>query len=90
MSTTLPEIIITFSVFAFVIAMPFIVNSNNTGALKALKMDGFSNTSIEGYAFLGCGSDDSYRKSFSGTKNNIVIEGYICGGPFKGYTVRYK
>ena len=90
MSTTLPEVVITFSIFAFVIAMPFIMNSNDTRALKALKMDGFSSTNIEGYTFFGCGSDDYYRKSFKGTKNNIVVDGYVCGGPFKGYTIRYK
>lgn len=53
-----------------------------------LKRDGYVDVKVEGYAWFGCGEDDTFRTKFSGTKNGQYVEGVVCSGFLKGSTVR--
>jgi hypothetical protein len=60
--------------------------------IRILKQDGVKDPKLTGAVLFGCADSDSifFNSSFAGTKNGNPIEGYICGGFFKGYTIRYK
>lgn len=41
------------------------------------------------YFFSGCSDKDFFNNQFSCKKNDRAVEGVVCSGLFKGYTVRY-
>jgi hypothetical protein len=59
-------------------------------ARNALESQGFTDIQIQGYAFFGCGKDDSFHTKFT-AKNaqGRPVEGVVCSGLFKGSTVRF-
>lgn len=63
---------------------------NPTDATRVLKSQGLSNVKIGGYAWFGCSKGDDFASNFTATDaNGKSVEGVVCGGFFKGYTVRY-
>jgi len=56
---------------------------------EVIEQDGVESVEITGYAWTGCGEDDSIKQKFIGIKNNKPVSGVICGGILKAYTVRY-
>lgn len=58
---------------------------------RILKLEGCSNIQDNGanVIFDGCSRGDIYNNQFSCTKNGTSVEGVLCSGIFKGYTVRY-
>jgi len=46
--------------------------------------------SIGGYAFWGCGKEDEFKSKFNAiSPKGEAVSGVVCGGFFKGYTVRF-
>lgn len=64
---------------------------DESGAKRAIEDFGLSDVTLGGMPWFGCGNDDNafYNHSFEArnTKGRPV-KGVVCGGPFKGYTVR--
>jgi len=61
-------------------------------AIRVLQNQGLTNIKItSSFDLFCCGNDDLLKYSFTATgiKGNSV-EGCVCGGYFKGLTVRYK
>jgi hypothetical protein len=59
------------------------------GARRVLEADGVKDVRMIGYQYFRCGKDDSYSTGFAGVKNGLKVEGTVCSGFMKGYTVRY-
>jgi hypothetical protein len=57
---------------------------------RIMKQEGIENPIDKGYAIFGCGNGDNIKTEFSGIKNGVRVDGIICGGFIKGYTIRYK
>lgn len=58
-------------------------------ATRTLEVNGYTNIEITGYALLGCGRDDTYSTGFIATApNGVRVRGVVCGGVFKGDTIR--
>jgi hypothetical protein len=63
---------------------------NPDRAKSALEAQGLTNVQIGGYAFWGCGENDTFRSSFTATgANGQQVSGVVCSAWFKGMTVRY-
>ena len=63
--------------------------SDNNGAIKALKEQGYTNIQITGYKWFGCGSGDNFSTGFEATSaTGIPVNGVVCSGWFKGATIR--
>lgn len=60
--------------------------------IEVLENDGYENIEIKGSAWFGCSDSDSFALSnhFEATKNSNKVEGTLCKGWFKGYTIRIK
>lgn len=58
-------------------------------ATKVLVDSGYKDVQIQGYSFTGCSKDDAYHTEFTakGATGNDV-RGVVCGGWFKGSTIR--
>lgn len=64
---------------------------NPDEAIRILKSQGIKNPVIGSYTFFGCAKDDSFHSTWNGNDvNGNPISGVICGGPLKGYTVRFN
>lgn len=65
--------------------------ANPTTAERILSGQGMTNIEVGGYTFFGCSEDDWFRSTFTALDaNGKRVNGVICGGFFKGYTVRYN
>lgn len=58
-------------------------------ATRALESAGYTKIQLDGYSIFGCGKDDTFHDKFTaiGT-NGKVVHGAVCGGWFKGATIR--
>lgn len=58
-------------------------------ALRALRVQGFTDVVLTGYAWSGCGRDDTFHTGFRAkAANGETVEGVVCSGYWKGSTVR--
>jgi hypothetical protein len=67
--------------------------ANNTQTFNRLmQQENITNATNLGTAWFGCAESDNtmYNVKFKGVKNNTPVSGVICGGPLKGYTIRYN
>lgn len=65
--------------------------SNPSAARRTLEASGFDQIETLGWGPFSCGKDDFFSTKFRARKQGGgVIEGVVCGGPFKGYTVRFE
>ncbi len=55
-----------------------------------LEADGCSETIVGGWTLTGCSDKDAFKNSFSCIKNGKSVNGVVCSGWFKGYTIRYQ
>lgn len=64
--------------------------TNPEGATQVLAASGYSEISITGYEFFGCGEDDLTHTGFTAaSQSGSRVTGVVCGGLFlKGATVR--
>lgn len=59
-------------------------------ARRALEANGLKDVKLQGIALIGCDEKDFFRKKFTATTAaGKQVEGAVCGGFFKGATVRY-
>ncbi len=59
-------------------------------ARRALEGSGITDIQIGGMAILGCGEKDTFRSKFTGKDaRGRPVSGAVCGGLFKGATVRF-
>jgi len=69
------------------------VQNGDDAQIKAIIDEGYTDPSYTGGVILGCGEDDSIM--FSGryeatNSNGKRVKLIVCGGWFKGYTVRHE
>lgn len=58
-------------------------------ARKALEDQGYTSIITKGYAFMGCGKGDVFSTSFEAiSMAGKTVKGVVCGGWFKGSTIR--
>jgi hypothetical protein len=58
-------------------------------AERTLVANGYTDVEIRGYALFGCGEDDQFRTKFRATApSGMTVDGVVCGGLFKGSTIR--
>ncbi|NIG73526.1 hypothetical protein F3J34_07940 [Klebsiella sp. Ap-873] len=58
-------------------------------AKKALINSGYTDVKIQGYSILGCSEDDLYRTEFTAKGlSGQQVSGVVCGGFWKGSTIR--
>jgi hypothetical protein len=58
-------------------------------ATRALEAQGYTEIQFHGLSIFGCSEDDFFRKEFTAKgASGKVVEGVVCGGIFKGATVR--
>ncbi len=58
-------------------------------ATRALEAAGYTQIDITGYNFFGCDEKDSFHTGFTAKgSTGAPIEGVVCGGFFKGATIR--
>jgi hypothetical protein len=51
--------------------------------------EGLQNFHTSGYSWFSCSEDDTFSTGFTATKNGKPVRGVMCGGWFKGTTIRY-
>jgi hypothetical protein len=60
-------------------------------AYRVLTTSGYTNIYVGGYSYFMCGRDDWFRTRFTAIGvNGQPVSGAVCGGVFKGYTVRLE
>ena len=58
-------------------------------AIRALSASGYTQIQITGYNFFGCDEKDSFHTGFTAKgATGQTVEGVVCGGFFKGATIR--
>lgn len=55
---------------------------------EVLAAEGYENIGVGGYAWLACSEKDTHSNTFVAHKNGRRVEGVVCGGWFKNYTIR--
>lgn len=63
---------------------------NPEKARRLLVAEGCTEIALQGHPMIACGEDDWYATAFTCVRNGQEVQGYVCGGPDKGYTVRYR
>ncbi|MDB5722579.1 MAG: hypothetical protein JWP15_3197 [Alphaproteobacteria bacterium] len=55
----------------------------------AVEAFGFDDVRVSGFAWLGCGEGDVFRRKWSAQRRGGErVQGVVCGGLTKGWTVR--
>lgn len=76
-------------IFAIVMLIAISGCTRTGSATKILQDEGYSNITITGYRFFGCGKGDDFHTGFTATgPTGHTINGVVCSGWFKGSTVR--
>jgi len=75
---------------AIVLTLTGCLPMNDEKAVRAIEAVGITDVQINGIAIFGCDEKDTFRSKFTGkdSKGNPV-SGAVCGGFFKGATVRF-
>lgn len=64
--------------------------SSSNDANKALKANGFTDIQTHGYAFFGCGKDDTFSTKFTAkNQHGQKVTGVVCSDWLKGSTIRF-
>lgn len=64
--------------------------SSSNDANKALKANGFTDIHTQGYAFFGCGKDDTFSTKFTAkNQHGEKVTGVVCSDWLKGSTIRF-
>jgi hypothetical protein len=59
-------------------------------AERVLVESGYTDVQILGYAFFGCGNDDTFHTQFKAVSpSGKLVSGTVCSGWFKGATIRF-
>lgn len=58
-------------------------------ATRTLQQAGYTDIHTTGYVIFGCSEDDQYHTSFVAKgPTGVATTGVVCGGVFKGSTIR--
>jgi hypothetical protein len=57
---------------------------------RLMQQEGVTDVQFGGHAWLECGKGDAFSREFSGVKNGVHVQGAVCGGAAKDYTIRYR
>lgn len=68
----------------------FACSNDRAKVETVLKRDGYTNIRVRGWTLFGCGRDDSFVNAFTARKNGELVNGHVCGGWFKGMTIRVE
>ncbi len=64
--------------------------TDSAGTRRALHNNGFTAVQVGGYAFFGCGKDDSFATHFTAVNpTGQTVSGVVCCGWWKNCTVRF-
>nr|WP_086491256.1 hypothetical protein [Novosphingobium panipatense] len=64
-------------------------SEDKAGMRAAVQDFGFTEVTLGGFAWLGCSKDDMFSRTWVGlSASGSRVEGVVCGGWAKGYTVR--
>jgi hypothetical protein len=81
-------VIFALAVFG-VVAASGACSENPAGMRAAVQDFGFTDVTLGDFAWLGCSKDDMFRRTWVGLgASGARVEGVVCGGWDKGYTVR--
>lgn len=70
--------------------------ANEDSTIRILENEGYTNISLTGYDWFGCGKEDISSVKFTAekynpyTKESNTVTGTVCKGVLKGYTIRYE
>lgn len=56
---------------------------------RLMLQEGIMQWKDRGPVYFSCGETDTFGSRFSGIKNGVPVNGVVCGGWMKSYTVRY-
>ena len=60
-------------------------------AERVLSENGYTEIKTGDYAYFMCGKDDQYATSFTAkSPSGKYVHGAVCGGAFKGSTIRFE
>lgn len=63
--------------------------TDNVEAKRILESEGYTNIKFTGYKCFACSDDDFYSTGFTATSiAGKQVNGTVCGGIMKGYTIR--
>ena len=85
-------VIIVSSIVIFVVCCAinlFGYNASKDDSYRALKMSGYSNIQLQGYAFFACSKNEYSRKFTAMNAKGEAVNGTICCGLWKNCTVRF-
>jgi hypothetical protein len=76
----------------YVLILLFLVScSNDRNKVQTiLEGEGCTRTVVGGWTPFCCDKHDTFTNSFQCTRNGHSVEGCVCSGWLKGYTVRYQ
>lgn len=82
--------VIVFALAVFgVVAVSGGCSEDKAGMQAAVQDFGFTDVTLGGFAWLGCSKDDMFSRTWVGLgASGSRVEGVVCGGWAKGYTVR--
>ena len=81
------QVFLLIAVILLILAIP---GPSDDDALYALKASGYSDVTLGGYAWAGCGGEDVLRKRFTAKSPvGLPVSGYVCCGWGKACTVRF-
>jgi len=79
--------------FVFLVFMAVMMSacSRPDTAREVLHSNGYTNINMNGWSLFGCDEKDSFVDSFEATSpNGTRVKGVVCGGVFKGSTIRFN
>ena len=63
--------------------------TNSTKTKQIVENAGYTNVVMDGFSLFGCSEDDFFRDKFTAkSPNGNIVNGVVCGGFLKGYTIR--
>jgi hypothetical protein len=69
----------------------FIACTDERGAKRVLLDNGYTNVQITGFDFFTCSDKETFATGFTATSpNGRRVQGAVCSGVMKGYTIRFK
>ena len=85
----------TIAIAAVLIVPPLLFvscSANHEKVVQVLEGEGCTNIQDHGPSILfsGCDDKDTFNNQFECDRNNHHVQGVVCSGVFKGFTVRYK
>jgi hypothetical protein len=64
--------------------------TSNADSYRALNEAGYSDVTLDGFAWLQCGKDDTFATSFRAKgPTGVAVKGAVCCGLMKGCTIRH-